>query len=130
MLWKQFWKEHQNYQTICLQCISKRRENERAEAIIGLGAESNTKYPDWGSVFLDDASKAILINWYRSAHQQLFRNNGRHAIQIDPIDISDDEDDGSLFSQRIDIGDRTKSIAITWVREARAKIQKERGWGR
>lgn len=74
--WKTFWINNQRYHTICLACLTKRKELEARAKIKGgmLDAsmfedDNQEAYPDWGPVFLTAASKAMLLNWYRRAQK-------------------------------------------------------------
>ncbi|CAM9251199.1 unnamed protein product, partial [Sphacelaria rigidula] len=65
--------QNQRYETICLKCISKAKEKARDRSMQG-GAvdsdeESEEAYPDWGPVYLNAASRAILMQWYRQAQE-------------------------------------------------------------
>jgi len=71
--WKEFWTRHQHHHTICLACISKRKENQKKGYVPHAPGEGGTPYrdeadtrdkqydqeayPDWGPVFLTAASK-------------------------------------------------------------------------
>jgi hypothetical protein len=83
--WKAFWTEHQKYHTLCLLCLTKRKEemikNSYQAGIIRndsqgkdtsfldtLNGDSKPEeYPDWGPVFLSVPSQAILLTWLDKA---------------------------------------------------------------
>lgn len=123
--WKTFWINNQRYHTICLACLTKRKELEARQRLKG-GAldgsmfddDEQEAYPDWGPVFLTAASKAMLLNWYRRA-QKLRAAKRRTRTGAMPTireegpasgpaargrkgralkDISDDEGDDPMFS--------------------------------
>lgn len=142
--WKQFWINNQRYHTICLACLSKRKEIEARNKMKGGGIFDPTlfddveqeAYPDWGPIFLSGASKAILLNWYRKA--QKLRAGKRRAPRMkkqrEVKDISDDEgEEDPMFSWLREglkeVTPATKAIAVKWMRTARAKLQQRRGKG-
>jgi len=92
--WKSFWSSNQRYHTICLACLTKRKETETKNAIraaaggfdAGIFDTTPEEYPDWGPVYLSAASKAILLNWYRKA--QRIRQGKRGAKKRDKIVIT------------------------------------------
>merc|ERR1711924_294584 len=110
--WKTFWMKNQHYHTICLACITNRKEKQREEnmkaAGIGGGGvggpgsggprsreDEREDYPDWGPVFLSAASKAILLNWLRKAQRSRAAKKARKQPRV-MKSISDDEgDDGA-----------------------------------
>lgn len=75
MQWKTFWMANQRYHTICLACLTQRKETEARERLQGQGIggwlddDAQEAYPDWGPVFLSASSKAILLDWYRRAQK-------------------------------------------------------------
>eukprot|EP01037_Dinobryon_pediforme_P019263 gene19263-19656_t len=118
--WKSFWMNNQRYHTICLACLTKRKEAAARAAVqssvLGFDPsifdDGQEDYPDWGPVYLTAASKAMLLNWYRKAH--------------------DDEEDDLPFSwlkEMPNITPSTNAIAVKWMRSARARLQKKRGKG-
>merc|ERR1712070_1166190 len=136
--WKTFWIRHQRYRTVCLACVTARKEQERNIAMkdAGLFAESDdddrdAEYPEWGPVYLSAASRAMLISWYRQAQEQLFGKGGRKRKQV-MIDVSDDEGDevpSQWANTKIDLSAASHALAIRWLRTARANIQKAKGLG-
>ena len=72
VLWKQFWRRHQTYKTICFPCV-QRRTTEKYERII----DDDRSSDDAGSLGdlvtseLDNASSAILATWYSKARASL-----------------------------------------------------------
>merc|ERR1711998_389200 len=74
--WKNYWNKYQKYHTICLACLSKRKEKKIKEALGQAGGfasilydNDQEAYPDWGPVYLSASSKAILMSWYRKARR-------------------------------------------------------------
>jgi hypothetical protein len=138
--WKTFWTNNQRYHTLCLACITKRKEVEAKKALAAGGYDplydddEQEAYPEWGPVFLSAASKAIMLNWYKKA-QKLRAGKRKQRARKDKIvkDISDDEGDEPAFSWLKeglkDITPASKAIAIKWMRTARARLQQKRGKG-
>jgi len=113
--------------------------------------DKQEEYPDWGPIFLSAASKAILLNWYRKAQRLRAGKKGAKKRVKEVKQISDDEGIGSLphsLSQSLahlfidhlgdeipaewvknlkSISDSTKTIAIKWMRTARARLQQRKG---
>jgi len=136
--WKTFWMNNQRYHTICLSCLTKRKEIATRAALAGvmdlsMYDDKQEDYPDWGPVYLTAASKAILLNWYRKA--QRVRQGKKGAKVRKPQynrDVSDDEGDekeATWTKNFVPPTAATVAIAIKWVRTARARIQKKKGKG-
>lgn len=127
--------QNQRYETICLQCISKNKEKARDKSIQGGmvdsdDGESEEVYPDWGPVYLNAASRAILMQWYRKAQENVWGKAGRRRPPV-IIDVSDDEGDdvpAEWAVTRVVLSDASKALAIRWLRTARARLQ-QRGGG-
>lgn len=138
--WKNFWNTNQKYTTICLACLSKRKEKNLKELMkSGTGFESimyddeQEAYPEWGPVYLSAASKAILLNWYRKAQRvrQAKKGVNRRAPKV-AKGISDDEGDdtpATWTKQLLSLTPATKAIATKWIRTARAAMLKRAGKG-
>jgi len=128
-LWKQFWFQTQQYHTLCLPCIADKRDKDRKVSEVKNSKQLGTRnVNDWGAVKLQDASKAIMMTWYQTASDNVFGANGR-ARQRTSVDISDDDEDDDFSylwkHHPIDFASNTKSIAVFWLRTARAKIQRD-----
>ena len=137
VVWKTFWIKHQRYRTVCLECVSRAKEEERREAVSGAVALSDdddggADYPDWGPVYLSAASRAIVIGWYKQAQQRVFGRGGRRRKQV-TVDVSDDEGDEppARFAGvgRVELSAASHALAIRWLRTARAQMQKRNGKG-
>jgi hypothetical protein len=135
--WKRFWKKNQHYHTICMVCVSKRKDDSRDKARKKRGQYDDLddprqeEYPDWGPVFLSAASKAILLNWYRKAQKLRASKKGRREKKA-AKPISDDEGDEvpKAFGDKMkETTPATQAIAIKWMRTARARLQKKGGKG-
>jgi len=131
---KNFWKRNQKYRTICMACISKRADAARKSCLNNdvrdVNHNNSTDYPNWGGVRLDTASKAILMNWYNTAQGRVFGENGKRRQRVN-IDISDDEDDKPDYAwarKPVSFDETSHKIAVTWLQDARAKLQRKRGW--
>jgi hypothetical protein len=129
-LWKQFWHRNQRYHTFCLPCIADKRDHDRKLNILKNKRDIQENAAlNWGAIILKDASEDIMKNWYRTAHDNIFGPNGRSRMQHS-IDISDDDEDD--FSQRRwiqqprEVTTSTSSIAVFWLRTARARLQRDR----
>ena len=136
--WKAFWSRNQIYHTICLSCITKRKEQQR-----GAGAgpapsgtykpfdDDKEQYPDWGPVFLTPASKAILLNWYRKAQRvRAGKKGAKKAKEPKVITDSDEEEVPPEWTKQMEgITPASSAIAIKWMRTARAALQKRAGKG-
>ena len=72
--WKTFWIKSQRYRTICMACVAKQRDEERAGGVKQQEELSDDEPdgPQWGPVFLSPAARAILIGWHRRAAERLF----------------------------------------------------------
>jgi hypothetical protein len=136
--WKTFWMNNQRYHTICLACLTKRKEIVTRAALAGvmdlsMYDDEQEEYPEWGPVYLSAASKAILLNWYRKAQRVRAGKKGA-KVRRDKIvkEVSDDEGDekeATFTKNFVPPSASTVAIAIKWVRTARARIQKKRGKG-
>lgn len=92
--------------------------------------ESEEAYPDWGPVYLNAASRAILMQWYRQAQENVWGTAGRRRPPVS-IDVSDDEGDDvppEWAVTHVVLSDASKALAIRWLRTARARLQ-QRGGG-
>ena len=60
--WKNFFKKHQKFRTLCLNCISKRQaeERKRAKAMGGKDFSDDDDGPVFPAVFLNAATTALL----------------------------------------------------------------------
>merc|ERR1711988_1432779 len=135
--WKTFWMNNQRYHTICLNCLTKRKEVVTRAALAGvmdlsMYGDEQEEYPDWGPVYLTAASKAILLNWYRKAQRSRAGKKGAKVRRTKIVkDVSDDEEEKeALWTKNfVQPSQATIAIGIKWVRTARARIQKKRGKG-
>merc|ERR1711998_570212 len=113
--WKKFWIKHQQYRTVCLDCINRTKEDARREAMAGampdLMEDEGVEYPDWKAVFLTPASRAILILWYRKAQEQVFGKGGRRRQKIVVSDDEGDEIDAEWARKPVHVSEATKAIA-------------------
>jgi hypothetical protein len=100
--WKTFWINNQRYHTICLACLTKRKEVDAQSRLRGglldpslFDDDAQEAYPDWGPVFLSAASKAMLLNWYRRA-QKLRAAKRRRPRRAGPAGAAAADDDDSM----------------------------------
>ena len=139
--WKNFWQQNQRHHTICLKCITDRREGAARRALDGAMDDAvydakPEEYPDFGPVYVSAASKAIMLNWYNKAKKVRDQKTGKRkgpARKEKVIKgVSDDEGDDVPIpwkKERLEVSDATAAIAIKWQRTARARLQKRRGKG-
>ncbi|KAJ1421385.1 hypothetical protein B484DRAFT_481157 [Ochromonadaceae sp. CCMP2298] len=133
--WKSFWINNQRYHTICLACLTRRKELEAKEFMKGqvdpsLFDDGKDDYPDWGPVFLSAASKAMLLNWYRKAQGMRAGKRGNKRRNKVVKAISDDEgEDGPVewLRDMPAVSEATKAMGIKWMRTARSRLQKKHG---
>ena len=124
--WKTFWIKSQRYRTICMACVAKQRDEERAGGV-KVQEELSDDEPDgpqWGPVFLSPAARAILIGWHRRAAERLFGKGGKRR-QAAAAELSDD-DDAPEFGRRfgeVALDAASRAIAVYWLRSARANLQ-------
>eukprot|EP01035_Chromulina_nebulosa_P017310 gene17310-22851_t len=147
--WKSYWTKHQIYHTLCLTCITKRRDKGDEALglpIAGIPTQSNQgrarKPPgggsatdpsndqkDFGPVYLSAASKAIMLNWYRKAQSK--RNNKLLRKRRKVVkEISDDEGDDLRAPWTRDnllLTPSTTAIATKWLKAAQNAIKKKSG---
>jgi len=135
--WKQFWVNNQRYHTICLACLTRRKELEARDKMKGAADASvfddgQEDYPEWGPVFLSAASKAMLLNWYRKAQRLRAGKRGNRRKEKVMKTISDDEGEDlpkDWLRDMPSVSGATKAIAVKWMRTARARLQKKYGKG-
>jgi len=126
--WKTFWIKSQRYRTICMACVAKQRDEERAGGV-KVQEELSDDEPDgpqWGPVFLSPAARAILIGWHRRAAERLFGKGGKRR-QAAAAELSDD-DDAPEFGRRfgeVALDAASRAIAVYWLRSARANLQNQ-----
>lgn len=127
-----YWIRNQRYRTICLQCITRRKLEDRTEATedAGYGAFDHERQdrPDWGPVFLSPAARAILIRWHRNAQSRLFGKGGRRRPKA-ALELSDDDDSDTPRNkfERVNLNPASYAILIKWLRSARASLQRASG---
>jgi len=134
--WKRYWMKHQRYETICLPCITKNRNDERKEAMrrggggIGGGLTDSEgedeDRPDFGPVYLSAASRAILLGWYRAAQDKVWKGKKGRRRKKKVIEVSDDEGEELVAEwarKPVVITEASKALAIKWLRTARSRLQ-------
>merc|ERR1719355_449228 len=113
--WKTFWIKSQRYRTICMACVAKQRDEERAGGV-KVQEELSDDEPDgpqWGPVFLSPA-------------ERLFGKGGKRR-QAAAAELSDD-DDAPEFGRRfgeVALDAASRAIAVYWLRSARANLQNQ-----
>lgn len=133
---RRFWIRNQRYRTVCLQCITRQKLDDRMRAIgdSGITADDDRiteDHPDWGPVFLTPEARAILLGWHRQAQSRLFGKGGRRRPKA-VVELSDDEDDTprNRFKATVDLNAASQALLIKWLRSARASLQRVGGEGR
>jgi hypothetical protein len=134
--WKSFWMNNQRYHTICLGCLTKRKELAAQNAMKGaldgtLLDDRQEDYPDWGPVYLTAASKAMLLNWYRKAQRMRAGKRGLGRRNKTVKAVSDDEGDiPAEWAKSLGVPSAaTQALAIRWLRTARSRLLQKRGKG-
>merc|ERR1719162_1785360 len=131
--WKEFFKKHQQFRTLCLDCMLKRQEEKRKRAagmagtgISGSDSDDEGNTSKFGPVFLSASSRAIMIMWYRKAQDRVFGRGGRARPAMQ---VSDDEDeDANPWGGRpLRLSAASKALAIKWLRTARIQIMQKGG---
>ena len=73
----------------------------------------------------------MIRYWYTAAKTSLYGKNGRARNKME-IDISDDEEDDSIrlkwSRSTAPIDAHSKDIAVSWLRTARAQLQRDCHW--
>ncbi len=76
--WKVYFKKHEKFRTICLECIAKRKGDDKEAAQMAWAPGSDDdKDQKFGPVFLSASSRAIMMLWYRNAQARIFGPGGR-----------------------------------------------------
>lgn len=126
VLWKSYWKTHQAYETKCLLCISQEKDMARSNTTqVSKIIQEHQGDNNWGPVFLQESSRAILMQWYKEAHENIFE--GGEGRTRNSVDISDDEGGDVSFewAQGKFVSDEaTKGIALKWLLNSRVILQR------
>jgi hypothetical protein len=121
--WKQFFKKHAQFRTLCLSCLGEQRKAASAAAGTGAASSSDSDLESgFGPVFLNAASRAIMLRWYGKAQDVVRMRGGRTA----PVaSVSDDEeaDDGAAdwAGQPLRLNAASRAMARKWLALARAR---------
>merc|ERR1711904_204373 len=125
--WKQFFNRNAKFQTLCLPCIRKQQELQKAKAAraaagVAISDSDDDDGPQFGPVFLSPSATAILLRWKRQASDAVRKRGGRTAMAA--IISDDDEDDDAAVAwakKRLNLNAASKALAIKWLRTARAR---------
>jgi len=125
--WKQFFNRNAKFQTLCLPCIRKEQELQKAKAAraaagVAISDSDDDDGPQFGPVFLSPSATAILLRWKRQASDAVRKRGGRTAMAA--IISDDDEDDDAAVAwakKRLNLSAASKALAIRWLRTARAR---------
>mmetsp|Transcript_53864 Transcript_53864/g.161163 ORF Transcript_53864/g.161163 Transcript_53864/m.161163 type:complete len:128 (+) Transcript_53864:198-581(+) len=115
-LWRQFWKKHQRYSTLCLACTKHTKEKKQ---ITEISSPVSAQHPDWEVEDLDAASRAILIRWYQSA-----KLAKRRPPDLEEDSSDGDEPDTSFSASPAELDDMSKAIGRLWLRVARQRRER------
>ena len=133
--WKEFFQTHEKFRTICLSCIGKRTDAERdAKAREGLAdqeqapAVPDDAHPEFGDVYLSDASRRILKAWLEEARNRLVANHPMtQLVRQFKLDVSDDESDEDDDELAVDWAQKALKISASSAAIARLWLDKARG---
>jgi len=132
--WKEFFKKHEQFRTLCLDCMLKRQEEKRKRAagmagagISGSDSEDEGNTAKFGPVFLTASSRAIMIMWYRKAQDRVFGRGGRARPAMQVSDDEDDELATNWGGRPLRLSAASKALAIKWLRTARVQIMANGG---
>jgi hypothetical protein len=126
--WKEFFKKHAKFRTLCLDCMLMRKEEERkmAAGMAGIDIsdsdDDETSAEKFGPVFLSAASRAIMIMWYRKAQDRVFGRGGR-ARPLIPVSDDEEEDIQTSWANKpLKLSAASKALAVKWLTLARTRI--------
>ena len=141
--WKAFWLKNQRYRTICLQCLTSQKLQDRGGGGLqyggpdGPGGQGGGGFDEgpgdgsdtWGPVFLTPSARAMIVGWHRKARTRLYGKGGKRRPKHAPsvaADLSDDEGDEAPFKLKgdINLAPASRAILIRWLRTARANLQR------
>ena len=128
--WREFFKKHQKFRTLCLDCMLKAQEEKRKRAagMSGVGISDSDSEDEggakarFGPVFLSAASRAIMIMWYRKAQDRVFGRGGRVRPAMAVSSDEDDELKTDWANQPLRLNAASKAMAIKWLYLARNRI--------
>jgi hypothetical protein len=131
--WKEFFKKHEQFRTLCLDCMLKAQEEKRKRAagmagtgISGSDSDDEGNTSKFGPVFLSASSRAIMIMWYRKAQDRVFGRGGR-ARPLMQVSDDEDEDAHQWGGRPLRLSAASKALAIKWLRTARVQIMAKGG---
>jgi hypothetical protein len=128
--WKEFFKKHEKFRTLCLDCMLKAQEEKRKRAagMAGVGISDSDSEDEggpktkFGPVFLSAASRAIMIMWYRKAQDRVFGRGGRVRPMMALSSDEDEELHTDWANQPLRLNAASKAMAIKWLYLARNRI--------
>jgi len=129
--WKEFFRKHAQFRTLCLSCMLKDKESARMHAAAQQGMPISDSDEDvgagaagarFGPVFLSASSRAIMIMWYRKAQDRIFGRGGR-ARPVVPVSSDDDDEMLADWAHApLHLSAASKALALKWLFLARTKI--------
>jgi len=122
--WKRYWFQNQRYQTLCVPCLSLEKADQTQR---DMSLESQKRTTQWGPIFLEGKSKAIIKKWYLEAQGKT--HDGISAYHImNEFSSDDDEDDLSLRHLRdsnLQLEPKATNIASSWLTIARFNLSRK-----
>lgn len=122
--WRDFFKKHQKFRTLCLNCISKNRDEARGLAKAGVNVSDSDDDPHgFGPIYLREASKALMRLWLIKARERIVAAGPRGRPDVS----SDEEDDDLLVAapwarRPVVLNPASRAIAKKWLAGARARM--------
>ncbi|KAF0687226.1 Aste57867_20988 [Aphanomyces stellatus] len=126
--WKKYFAQHQKFKTLCLSCLAK----QKIESRVPLGANGDgaddleaAATLGFGAVYLNAASRALMLKWYRLGQDRVFGKTGkRRAV----ANVSDDDDEAATrgaawANQPVRLNAASTAIALKWMVSARLNIK-------
>eukprot|EP01029_Cantina_marsupialis_P013339 TRINITY_DN2955_c0_g4_i3.p1 TRINITY_DN2955_c0_g4~~TRINITY_DN2955_c0_g4_i3.p1 ORF type:complete len:2510 (+),score=474.52 TRINITY_DN2955_c0_g4_i3:87-7616(+) len=129
--WREFFRRHQRYRTLCLKCIARRKEQELKSRSGGEMLEDGDQ--EFGPVFLNSAARAMMLRWFDEAatnvRQMKFGPGGRaRPERLDISSDSEEDDIGPAWAQKpLKLSATQKALAQRWLVLARTSLSKHSG---
>lgn len=129
--WKDFFKKHQKFRTLCLSCATKEKLGQpiahtslQGQSYSDDENNSAQKVPQFPPIYLNAASNAIMRKWYRRAQDRVFGRYGKLRTQVS---VSDDEDEmpSNMEWTRKPLNLNAASTAIVrkWFNTAKSRLK-------
>ena len=126
--WKEFFKKHQKYKTLCLTCSSREKSLEPLSVFNRAPNNEDSDHnqnavnsPLFDPVYLNASSNAIARKWYRRAQDRVFGKSGKKRA---PVSVSDDEEDGKNNEWGpMQLSAASMAMARKWITLSRSRIK-------